>query len=286
MSLVLQAALLCLSFAVQDPAPEIFECLGTTRAARSATLSAPLGLELVECMTPGTVVEQGQVIASFANASEALARQQATIELSLKQNSLKQRELNYRRQSELLELLRNQFDVLRALNAEGRSSMLEVQAVEIRTHEVESTVLTLENAIEEARLHVAHAEAALEMADLKLRATQIHAPFSGVIAAVHLNVGERSRETPVIDVHDPSRLLLECPIPTRASSLVKRIGSGRVFPDSSAESKKGPSIEGRFKYITHTLHGEDKNATLWLDLGEVQAGYQPGQQCYVIFTSR
>lgn len=280
------SALFLLASNFQDPAPAPFECLGTVHPAHGAALAAREGLILVERSALGEAVEAGQIVATFADAEEALAVQRAELELRMAHSELRIREITYRRRSEALEIARRHYDSQKLLHDNGRLSGDEVIAAEMRVHDQETAVLELEAKIEEAKLRVSCLEMELEIARVVLQSMRLVAPFAGVVVAVGLEPGERSGEEPVIEILDTSRLRLRCEVPLASLAAVKKGGSARVFADPGEKGKQGASFEGRLLVIEPRLDPKTGTGVVWLDLGEVSSVVMPGQSCRAVFAPR
>jgi multidrug resistance efflux pump len=269
----------------QDPAAKPVELMGIARAARTAALSAPKGLVLAQRAELGAVVEAGEIVATFVDTALVLEARRAEVDLALSRAAAENRGVSYRRESEALEILRRNFDLLRSQVAAGAASQLDVMKQELAMHEKETAILALEAAVEEAKLRVARAEFEVELARVALESTRLVAPFAGVVTAVHLQIGERSGEGPALELIDPQRLRLYCEAPSDQIAGIQKAGIARVFPSLDA-SRSERSLEGRVVLVESVLSGEARRVGFWLDLGDGVSGIWPGQWCRIVVIPR
>ncbi|MBL8896163.1 MAG: HlyD family efflux transporter periplasmic adaptor subunit, partial [Planctomycetes bacterium] len=270
----------------QDPAAKPLELTGVARAAKAAALSAPKGLVLAQRAELGATVEAGEVVASFVDTALALEARRAEVDLALEQRAQSRSEMSYRRESENLELLRRNFDLLRGQVDSGRVTQIEVLKLEVELQEKETEILALEGAIEEARLRVTRAEVELELARVALDATLLRAPFAGVVAAVHLQPGERSGEGPVLELIDLQRLRVYCEVPSDQIPGIQKAGIARVQPIVEGAPRGERSFEGRVVLVEPALRATPPRVGLWLDLGDGVSGLWPGQACRILIAPR
>lgn len=187
-------------------APEVTG-YGTIEAARTWTAIAEVGgriVEIYENLNSGERVSEGTSLLRVDPTDYELAVRRSQAELA--QAKAQRSELEARRESDetsleielnalqLAEEEVNRFETLRARNAASRS---EYDQARTTLYRQQQTVQQLRNSLRVLPAQIGAAEAAIEMAEVRLaearrdlERTRVVAPFSGVLADVNLELGQ------------------------------------------------------------------------------------------------
>jgi HlyD family secretion protein len=131
----------------------------------------------------------------------------------------------------------------------------------------------------EARLR--QAEVALAKLEWQMRGSELHAPFTGVVSAVHLRTGEwATAGTPVVEVIDTTAWQVE----TRN---VSELSIGRIQVGDEAQVRiialREQSLQGRVAAISPiaVVQQGDTTYTLFVELEGTQLNLRPGMNAEV-----
>lgn len=249
-------------------APSAVHADATVVPIRSAALSVSAsGIVADVAVKEGERVEAGQVLIRLADARQRVGLVQAEAQLMRAEAFLQQLKAGARSQE--IEAARAAVDAARAqlskAQVSGPSLELILAETDLRRAEAQLDMLLAgerpEN-ITAAEADVAAAKAAVELARVALAETELRAPFAGVVASIHPNVGEFiSPGTPAVWLADDSAWLIETGDLTELS--VVRVMEGHratvsfdALPDASLSGRViriKPMGENRLGDITYKI---------------------------------
>ena len=184
------------------------EALGTIVAVREGPVSAEVAGRIVE--TPadvdlGSEVAAGDLLAKVDARDHEIALRKAAAQVASAKARLRKAAVDIERQKKLVRLNAEQFRLARAeherlvtLREKGLVSSQEVERQELSWRRIEEELESARSGQREtealhaiARAELALANAQLDQARETLRDTEIHAPYSGIIARKSVTLGER-----------------------------------------------------------------------------------------------
>jgi RND family efflux transporter MFP subunit len=223
---------------------------GTIEAVRESTVSA---------QTAGTIVELPFDVDDVVDAGALIARLDDTEQRA----RVEQASANLEEARASLEDARQRFDRVQPLAERGVASQADLDQAR--------------NALDAARARVARAQSAMAEAAEQLDYTRITAPYSGVITARHVEIGESVRPgQPLLSGFALSPLRAVVSIPQRYVDRIRENAGIRVELDDGSALPAGPVT--RFPFADAPGHG----VTVRIALEGAANGIYPGQLVRVI----
>lgn len=198
-----------------------------TIEVRRATLTEPLRLDgVVEAVQHSTVSAQtsGTVVALPVDVDDVVAAGDLIVQLedSEQRARLAQAQAELEEAEAIVQDAQQQFDRIEPLAARGVASQAQLDQAR--------------NAVSSARARLARARAAREEASEQLSYTRVRAPYSGIVTARHVELGEAvTPSTPLLSGFSLDALRVVANIPQQHAGLLRQQRSARVLlPDGQA----------------------------------------------------
>lgn len=198
-----------------------------TIEVRRATLTEPLRLDgVVEAVQHSTVSAQtsGTVVALPVDVDDVVAAGDliAQLEDSEQRARLAQAQAELDEAEASVQDAQQQFDRIEPLAARGVASQAQLDQAR--------------NAVSSARARLARAQAAREEASEQLSYTRVRAPYSGIVTARHVELGEAvTPSTPLLSGFSLDALRVVANIPQQHAGLLRQQRSAQVLlPDGQA----------------------------------------------------
>ena len=225
---------------------------GTVEAVHQSTVSAETSGRVQELRVDiGDSVPAGTVILRLVSTEQRENLNQAEAALAETRANLAVETNNYERARELLDrqlIPRSEFD-----RAQGNYNT--------------------------AKARVASADAALKSAHQRLSYTEVRAPYSGIVSARHVELGEAVHPgTPLMSGFDPDAMRVEVDLPQAVAERVREIRRARVV------SENGADIEPEQLILFPVADPATSTVRVRLELPEKSTALYPGQFVKVAFT--
>jgi membrane fusion protein (multidrug efflux system) len=221
----------------------------------------------------GDVVSQGQLLCRLDDSQAQIRLQSARQKLAQARLQLEKARIQEEKAQVQVKNTRDEFDRYQKLYAERLVSEKEVAQVKYRLDELEHDQRASDSQARELTHRVEELEAEIAQSELEIAHTRVYAPFSGVITARTVNVGQTVRNLdPLFKLGDFTPLQADVFLSEREAATIRPGQSARIL--SNVGSDEG--AQGTVARISPVVDQSTGTVKVTVELARGSQTLKPG----------